>query len=124
MHNFRELNIWKKAMDLANQILKCSKDFPNEYKFSLTSQISRSAISIPSNIAEGSSRRTNKDFARFLDIAQGSAYELETQLLLSESIDLMEQDKMQLLLKDLNDLQKMIYGSKKTLNKNRKNYLI
>jgi four helix bundle protein len=85
MHNFRELNIWKKAMDLANQILECSTNFPAQHKFSVTSQLTRSDISIPSNISEGSGRGINKDFSRFLDIAQGSAYELETQMILSKN---------------------------------------
>jgi four helix bundle protein len=103
-------------MDLSKEVLKISKSFPSDYKFSLSSQIVRSAVSIPSNISEGSARTSDKEFSRFLDIAQGSAYELETQLVLAESIDIIEQNKLQLLLKELNDLQRMINGFKKTLN--------
>lgn len=116
MHNFRELNIWVKSMELSKEVLDISRNFPADYKYSLNNQIIKSAVSIPSNISEGSARTTNKEFSRFLDIAQGSAYELETQLLLAESIDFLEKNKLQLLLNDLNELQRMINGFKKTLN--------
>jgi len=86
-HNFRQLNIWKISIDFAKKVLKITRDFPKFEQYALVSQLNRSAISIPSNIAEGSARSTNKDFCRFLDIALGSAYELETQLILSHSLD-------------------------------------
>jgi four helix bundle protein len=87
------------------------------YKFSLTSQIIRSAISVPSNIAEGSGRGTDKDFSRFLDISQGSAYELETQLILSKNFNFFSEVKFKELLDNLNDLQRMINGFKKVLKR-------
>lgn len=79
-------------MALTTEVLEISKSFPKELTYTLTSQISRSAISIPSNIAEGSARTTDKDFSRFLDIAQGSAYELETQLILAHNIDVLKNE--------------------------------
>lgn len=93
MHNFRQLKIWQVSMELVKEILKSTEEFPIDRKFGLSSQINRSAVSIPSNIAEGSARNSDKDFSRFLSIALGSAYELETQLLLSESIGLLTKEK-------------------------------
>jgi len=76
MNNFRELHVWKKAMNLVKEIYKSTKHFPKEEQFGLTNQIRRCAVSIPSNIAEGAGRGTKKDFSHFLDIAKGSSYEL------------------------------------------------
>ncbi|MBD3638913.1 MAG: four helix bundle protein [Crocinitomicaceae bacterium] len=91
MHNFRELNIWKKGMDLAKKVLSLTTSFPEEMKYGITAQINRCAISIPSNIAEGSARTTNRDFSGFLVIAMGSAYELKTQRILSWEINILTQ---------------------------------
>lgn len=82
-HNFRELKIWKQSMDLVFEVYKLTQQLPDVEKFSLISQINRSVISIPSNIAEGTSRNSKKEISRFLEIALGSSYELETQLLLT-----------------------------------------
>lgn len=116
MHNFRELNIWKKGMSVVKKVLKTTETFPNEHKYGLTSQINRSSISIPSNIAEGSARTTDKEFSRYLDIAQGSAYELETQLLISKEINLIDQGNLEEIISELNELQKMITGFKRSIN--------
>jgi four helix bundle protein len=83
--SFKELIVWQKAMELAIEIYDIAKKLPQEEMYSLSSQIKRSAISIPSNIAEGHKRGT-KDFVRFLIIAYGSSAELETQLILCNSI--------------------------------------
>ena len=76
MHNFRKLDIWVKSMDLVTDIYRVTNAFPNQERFGLTSQMQRSAVSIPSNIAEGSAKSSNKDFARFLEMSIGSSYEL------------------------------------------------
>ena len=86
MRNFKELKIWQKGFDIAINCFKLTEDFPSEQKFALTSQINRSGVSIPSNIAEGSSRSSEKDYNRFLEISLGSCFELETQLLISQAI--------------------------------------
>lgn len=107
MHNFRELNVWKKGMDLVSQVYKATSDFPGEEKFGITSQIRRCAVSIPSNIAEGAGRKTDKDFSKFLAISLGSQYELETQLMVSNSISLLSKDSLDNLLIELNEIQRM-----------------
>ncbi len=81
MRDFRKYDIWNDSMDLVNQVYRIVEQFPKSEKFILVSQITRSAISIPSNIAEGTSRKSEKDFSRFLEISLGSAFELETQMI-------------------------------------------
>jgi len=76
MKNFKQLTVWQKSMNLVVETHQLSKSLPNEEKFGLISQMNRAAVSIPSNIAEGSSRRSDKDYARFLEIALGSSFEL------------------------------------------------
>lgn len=79
MHH-KDLNVWQKAMDLVLSVYETSKDFPKDEKFGLTNQLRRSAVSIPSNIAEGAAERSPKDYKRYLTMALGSTNELETQL--------------------------------------------
>ena len=87
MHRFKDLEIWKKSRVFCTKIYDITSEFPESEKFGLTNQLRRAAVSIPSNIAEGSSRSSNKDFARFLEITLGSAYEIETQLLISLDLE-------------------------------------
>jgi len=107
MHNFQELKIWQKAISVAEQIYILSSGFPSEEKFGLTSQIRRSAISIPSNIAEGAGRNTNGEFKNFLGIANGSTNELCTQLIISERLKLVSEEKIKPIINDLMEIQKM-----------------
>ena len=115
MHNFRNLIIWQKSRIIVKEIFLLTRDFPSEEKYGLVSQILRSAYSIPSNIAEGSGRDSKKDFARFLDIALGSAFELETQLTLAFDIEYISEEKLHHILDLLKEVQKMIYSFKKNL---------
>ena len=92
MTNFRNLKIWQKGMELVINVYKLSEMLPKEEKFGLRSQITRAVISIPLNIAEGSSRKSQKDFKRFLEFALGSAFELETQLLIINRLKLVKVD--------------------------------
>ena len=87
MNYFKELKVWQKAINLVTDTYTKSQNFPKEELYGLTSQIRRSAVSIPSNIAEGCGRKTNKDFANFLGIALGSAFELETQLIIAKNLN-------------------------------------
>lgn len=118
MRNFREYDIWIDAMDLVNTVYTLVDGFPNTEKFALSSQITRSAVSIPSNIAEGASRSSEKDFARFLEIALGSAFELETQLLIANKRKYITEIEIDKSAKIVISLQKRIYAlRKKVLNK-------
>ncbi|MBT1706020.1 four helix bundle protein [Chryseosolibacter indicus] len=114
MHNLKELIIWKRAIALATNVYQSTKDFPAEEKYGLTAQIRKSAISIPSNIAEGAGRNTNKEFNHFLGISNGSCFELQTQLIISKNLGLIggEADS---LLDELDQLQKMNYSLQNTL---------
>ncbi len=115
MHNFKELNVWKESMSLAKEIYFVTKSFPSEEKYGLTSQINRCSISIPSNIAEGAGRGTDKDFNQFLNIALGSAFELETQLLLSHEFNYITKEQTQLLTEKVCKVQRMLNGLKKSV---------
>lgn len=116
-HNFRELKIWQEAMQIVKSVYFLTSQLPSDEKFGLTSQINRSSVSIPSNIAEGSGRTSNKEFIHFLNISLSSSFELETQLILSNELFNIEVENT---LKKINELQKMIVGFKKTLDLNRK----
>ena len=83
MDSYRELIVWQKAMDLAEEVYRIVKSFPKEEQFALSDQLRRAAVSVPSNIAEGYGRKAAKEYGRFLNIARGSNNEVETQLLLS-----------------------------------------
>ena len=87
MHNIEELKIWNKAMDLAVQVYELSSKFPSDERFGLMSQVRRCAVSIPSNISEGAGRNTKGEFKQFLGIANGSAYELQTQLIIANKLN-------------------------------------
>jgi four helix bundle protein len=108
IHNFRELQIWKEALDLATDIYLITCNFPDTEKFGLVSQMCRSAYSVPSNIAEGSAYHSNKKFQQFLDIALGSSYEVETQLIISNRIGLISDSDFLSFEKKLNRLQRKI----------------
>ena len=107
--------IWKNAMDLSNFVFKMTKDFPKSENYGLTSQINRSVVSVPSNIAEGSSRSSIKDFSRFLEISLGSLYELQTQLILAEYQGYIKADSLKELEIKIEELQKMISGFQNSL---------
>jgi len=107
MHNFKELKIWQKAIKVAEQVYILSSRFPSEEKYGLISQIRRSAISIPSNIAEGAGRNTNGEFKNFLGIANGSTNELCTQLIISERLKLIPEENIKPIIDDLMEIQKM-----------------
>ena len=116
MHNYNNLQIWQQAMDLVEDIYKLTASFPTEEKFGLVSQMTRAAVSIPSNIAEGAGRNSDKDFAHFISIAIGSFYELNTQIVLSERLGYINQIQSQELQKKLDNLQRKSVSFKSKLN--------
>jgi four helix bundle protein len=115
MHNLKELKIWNKAIDLTVDVYKATANFPADERFGLTSQSRRSAVSIPSNIAEGAGRNSNKEFNNFLGIANGSSYELQTQLVISNKLNLLSNDILDDLLKQIDEVQKMTFAFQRTL---------
>jgi len=117
MKNFKELRIWQKGMDIAVNCFKLTEEFPKEEKFGLSIQITRAGVSIPSNITEGSSRSSEKDYARFIEISMGSSYELETQLLIAQRLSYGNQSLLSQTITDVNDEQKMLMGFGNKLNK-------
>jgi len=118
MHNFKELNIWKNGIELVMGYYKLTSAFPKEEQYNLTSQMRRAAVSVPSNIAEGTSRKSNKDLNRFLQMSLGSSFELETQLIIAQKLDYISETNSQKTENKTIELQKMIYGFSKTLNVN------
>lgn len=115
MHNFRKLQIWQIGIELNKDVYTLVKSFPTSDKYILTSQILRSTISIPSNIAEGSGRKSEKEFKQYLSIAIGSSYELETQLIIAETYGYITPEELQIILDKLIELQKKIVKFKNQL---------
>ena len=118
MHNLKELKIWNKAIDLSVDVYRTTADFPSDERFGLISQSRRAAVSIPSNIAEGAGRNSKKEFSNFLGIANGSSYELQTQLIISNKLSLLDDELLDSLLQQIDELQKMNYAFQKTLLNN------
>ena len=114
-HNFKNLNIWKLALDLANEVYNLTDQFPKNEEFGLKSQLRRCSVSVASNIAEGSSRSSNKDFNRFLEISLGSLYELQTQIIISSNRNYFDLEKLDNIENKIIELQRMISGFQKTL---------
>ncbi|MDB5284784.1 MAG: four helix bundle protein [Bacteroidota bacterium] len=119
MHKYQDLKIWQKGIDLVVNVYQATSEFPKEEKFGLTSQMRRSAVSIPSNIAEGAGRNSDNDFVRFLSIANGSSYELETQVIVANRLKLLSNESCEAVCGQLNEIQKMNYIFQQRLtNKN------
>ena len=118
MKNFKQLHVWQKSHLLTLSVYKISKFFPKEELYGLTSQIRRSAISLPSNIAEGCGRLSDKELAQFLVIASGSASELAYQLLLSKDLEYVSELTHDQLQSDLTEIHKMLNSFIKKLKAN------
>jgi four helix bundle protein len=108
--SFRDLFIWQKSMNLVTVIYEVSSKFPSQEMYGLTSQIRRSAISIPSNIAEGYGRNSTGDYKRFLQIAVGSLFEFQTQIEIAFNLHYLSKEVFDDLLRTCNDLDKMLYS--------------
>lgn len=108
--HYRDLIVWQKAMDLAEEIYRLTKFFPKDELYGLTSQIRRAAVSIPSNIAEGHSRQSTAEFRNFISIAQGSLAELETQLLLALRFRYLAPDQVTFTNQVCSEISKMLHA--------------
>jgi len=113
MHNYKELKIWQKAIERSVEIYELIKNFPEIEKYNLSSQMRRSAVSVPSNIAEGAGRNSDKDFLRFLGISLGSCFELHTQIIISNKLKLITDREYKTLDESLDELERMIWGFEK-----------
>ncbi|EKB57091.1 four helix bundle protein [Bergeyella zoohelcum] len=116
-HRLKDLVVWQKSILLAKKVYTLTVDLPLNERYGLVSQIRRSAISIPSNIAEGAGRNNKSEFIQFLGIASGSCYELETQLILLSELKYKSEDEIRESLNALFEIQKMIYKLKEHLKK-------
>ena len=114
-HNFKKLKIWQMAMEIAKIIFQLTSNFPSTEKYGLISQMNRCSVSMPSNIAEGSSR-TNKSFSHFLAIALGSSFELQTQLLLANANNFITDEMTKSIESKLEEFQKATMTFQNTLN--------
>ena len=106
----KDLDVWKKSMDFITLLYKVTTNFPKDEIYGLTNQMRRAAVSIPSNIAEGAARKSNKEYIQFLYIALGSAAELETQLLASKNLNFIDDKSFDLLVKERDEIGRMLFG--------------
>ena len=110
MKTHKDLDVWNKSVSLVTLVYEVTKSFPKDEIYGLTNQIRRSAVSIPSNIAEGSARQGNKEFAQFLYISLGSLSELETQLIIADNLKYIPTSVSEPIMNDLIDIRKMLIG--------------
>ena len=116
LKSYKDLKVWQKAYRLCLDIYRITREFPKEERYGLTSQIRRSAVSVPSNIAEGYGRRTTADYVRSLYIAYGSNCELETQMLLSGDLEYVEDGILQGVMSEVQDVERMLKALIKSLS--------
>ncbi len=119
MKDFRQLKVWEKAHQLALSVYKATAKFPKEELYGLTSQIRRASMSIPTNIAEGCGRNTDAEFARFLQIAMGSASETEYELILARDLEFLVNDNYENLHNGVEEVKRMLASLLKTIRANR-----
>ena len=112
----RKLEVWKKSMMLAKDIYSATALFPKSEKYGLTSQLRRAAVSVPSNLAEGAARRGKREFKQFINIAQGSLSELDTQLDLANMLGYLEPVLHEKLMSEVTDISKMLFGLSKSVD--------
>jgi len=110
MRNFRQLDVWKRAHALTLEIYRITADFPSSEKYGLTSQLQRACASIGANLAEGCGRETDADFKRFVQIARGSACEVEYHILLAHDLSFLNEQVYQSLNADINEVKRMLFG--------------
>ena len=111
----RKLEVWKKSMTLAKEIYSATEAFPKSEVYGLTSQLRRAAVSVPSNLAEGAARRGSREFKQFINIAQGSLSELDTQLDLAHMLGYLEPVIHEKLMSEVTDISKMLFGLSKSV---------
>lgn len=108
--SYKKLKIWQKSIEIVKMIYECTEEFPKTELYGLTSQMRRAAVSVPSNIAEGSQRSTVKEFANFLLIARGSLAELETQVIIARELGRITEDRAPCILESIDGLSRMLHS--------------
>lgn len=116
MRNYRDLLVWQKAMELVNNIYYHTRSFPEEERYGLTLQLRKSAVSLPSNMAEGYGRNSTQDYIRFLRIANGSLFELQTQLEIALNLNFLEIDSFSVLFEASREIERMLSSLIKKIN--------
>jgi four helix bundle protein len=116
MREYKKLDVWKMAVELSTEVYQMTQGFPKSELYGIVSQIQRSSVSVPSNIAEGAGRGSDKQFSQYLHIAYGSLCELETQLIISKNLKYISEDQLNAVSGKMILLQKKIYNLDKTLN--------
>ncbi|MGZ5244127.1 MAG: four helix bundle protein [Bacteroidia bacterium] len=116
MHDYKKLTVWREALELVNEVYEIVELFPIKERFILTQQMLRAAISIPSNIAEGAGRGSDKEFIHFLSISKGSSFELETQLEIALRRKYLDIEKFQMLSSRNEYIQRMLTSFQKNLS--------
>lgn len=109
-HNFKNLIVWQKSVDLAVKVYQLTKSFPAEEKFGITSQMRRASVSVPSNIAEGTAKSSSKALSNSLGTSLGESYELETQAIIAQRVGLLTNEAFSDLESDISEVQRMING--------------
>lgn len=109
-HNFRKLQVWEESIAMTSEIFRTTKLFPSDEKFGIIAQMNRCSVSIPSNIAEGTSRKSDKHFVTFLEISLGSAFELETLLIISNNVGYLNNSRYEELISKNHLVQNMLYN--------------
>jgi len=117
MTSYKELLVWQKSVELVKSIYRITKKYPGEEKFGLVDQMRRASVSIPSNIAEGKSRKTDKEFIQFLYTSRGSSAELETQIYLSKKLGFIDESTYQKTNEQCEEVGRMLSGLIKSLDK-------
>ena len=115
VQHYRQLNVWQRAMELAEQCYQATRTFPKEELFGMTAQIRRAAASIPANIAEGQGRRHTKEFLNHLSMARGSLMEVETLLMLSQRVGLLSSQSVDTMLTTADEIGRMLSGLRQSL---------
>lgn len=108
MAYFKELKVWQKSVSFVTEIYKLTENFPKTEMFGLTSQLRRASVSIPSNIAEGNSRRSTADYSQFLKIARGSCAEIETQILIAKNLNFISEKTFENLTNQIIEISKLL----------------
>jgi len=116
MFNFEKLDVWQKAVALADVVYSQTRKFPAEERFGLTNQMRRAAVSISSNIAEGSSRTSQADFGRFIEIATGSVFEVTSQAFIAKKQILLSEAEFHVIYQSAEELSRMLSGVRKSLS--------